>query len=86
MNAELKAAYELVLEDMEDRNSHVLGRLLKWDSTGIDEDDELMYRTWLVAKNFMYGQQGLDPTPFGGRPPTHYQEPIYEGNKKSPRI
>jgi hypothetical protein len=52
MSPELKAAYELVLADMEDRNSHVLGRLLEWDITG--KEDELMYRTWLVAKNFMY--------------------------------
>lgn len=55
MNPELKAAYELVLEDLEDRNSHVIGRLLEWDIAG--GEDELMYRTWLVAKNFMY-QEG----------------------------
>ena len=59
MNPELQAAYELVLADMEDRNSHTLGRLLAWDIGGSSQDskeDELMYRTWLVAKNFMYGE------------------------------
>jgi hypothetical protein len=56
---ELEKAYELVLADLEDRNSHVIGRLLQWDITGGNEDtkeDELMYRTWLVAKKFMYGE------------------------------
>lgn len=54
---ELEQAYQLVLADLEDRNSHVIGRLLEWDISGSNEDtneDELMYRTWLVAKNFMY--------------------------------
>ena len=54
MNEELTKAYELVLADLEDRNSHVIGRLLEWDMTG--KEDELVYRTWLVAKNFLYGQ------------------------------
>jgi hypothetical protein len=51
MNEELKAAYELVLADLEDRNSHTIGRLLQWDITG--KEDELMYRAWLTAKNFI---------------------------------
>ena len=53
MNEELEQAYALVLADLEDRNSHVIGRLLEWDIRGSLED-ELMYRTWIVAKNFMY--------------------------------
>lgn len=56
---ELEQAYELVLADLEDRNSHTIGRLLAWDFKGSNEDtreDELMYRTWLVAKKFMYGE------------------------------
>lgn len=44
-------AYKIVLADLEDRNSHTIGRLLQWDYTG--KDDELMYRAWLVAKNFI---------------------------------
>jgi hypothetical protein len=48
---ELEKAYELVLADLEDRNSHTIGRLLKWDLTG--QEDELMYRAWLVAKTFI---------------------------------
>lgn len=55
MNPELQAAYELVLADLEDRNSHVIGRLLEWDIKG--GEDEHLYRTWLVAKNYMY-QEG----------------------------
>jgi hypothetical protein len=52
MNPELQAAYELVLADLEDRNSHTIGRLLQWDMVG-DPEDELMYRAWLTAKNFI---------------------------------
>ena len=48
---ELEKAYELVLADLEDRNSHTIGRLLKWDLTG--QEDEIMYRAWLVAKQFI---------------------------------
>ena len=55
MNEELEQAYALVLADLEDRNSHLIGRLLEWDISG--GEDELMYRTWLVAKNFLYSYQ-----------------------------
>jgi len=48
---ELDKAYELVLADLEERNSHTIGRLLLWDYTG--KDEELMYRAWLVAKTFI---------------------------------
>ena len=59
MNPELKAAYELVLADLEDRNSHTIGRLLQWDITG--KEDELMYRAWLVAKNFIEAYEWENP-------------------------
>lgn len=49
---ELQKAYEIVLADLEDRNSHTIGRLLRWDIQG-DPQDEVMYRAWLVAKNFI---------------------------------
>ena len=52
MNEELEQAYALVLAALEDRTSHLIGRLLEWDISG--KDDEVMYRTWLVAKNFLY--------------------------------
>jgi len=55
MNEELEQAYALVLADLEDRNSHLIGRLLEWDIAG--GEDEVMYRTWLVAKNFLYSHQ-----------------------------
>jgi hypothetical protein len=48
---ELDKAYELVLADLEDRNSHTIGRLLRWDLTG--QEDEVMYRAWLSAKQFI---------------------------------
>ena len=52
---ELDKAYELVLADLEERNSHTIGRLLRWDLTG--QEDELMYRAWLVAKTFIEQQE-----------------------------
>ena len=52
---ELDKAYELVLADLEERNSHTIGRLLLWDYTGQEED--LMYRAWLVAKTFIEQQE-----------------------------
>ncbi len=54
MNEELEQAYALVLADLEDRNSHTIGRLLEWDISG--KEDEHLYRTWLVAKNFLYSE------------------------------
>jgi hypothetical protein len=51
MNEELQQAYALVLADLEDRNSHTIGRLLEWDITG--KEDELIYRAWLAAKQFI---------------------------------
>jgi hypothetical protein len=49
---ELDKAYEMVLADLEERNSHTIGRLLRWDIQG-DPQDEMMFRAWLVAKNFI---------------------------------
>ena len=57
---ELEQAYKIVLADLEDRNSHTIGRLLRWDMTG-DPEDELMYRTWLVAKNFIEAYEWDNP-------------------------
>ena len=60
---ELDKAYELVLADLEDRNSHTIGRLVAWDRSGSNEntkENELMYRTWLLAKNFVYGGLGRE--------------------------
>jgi hypothetical protein len=53
MNKELDKAYELVLADLEDRNSHVIGKLLSWDIDGARED-ETLYRAWLLARNYIY--------------------------------
>lgn len=53
---ELEQAYKIVLADLEDRNSHTIGRLLEWDITG--GEDELMYRAWLLAKQFIEQHEG----------------------------
>lgn len=47
----IEEAYKIVLEDLEDRNSHTIGRLLQWDYTG--QEDEILYRAWLCAKLFL---------------------------------
>lgn len=44
-------AYKIVLADLEERNSHTIGRLLQWDYTG--QENEVMFRAWLAAKNFI---------------------------------
>lgn len=59
MNEELEKAYALVLEDLEDRNSHTIGRLLAWDISG--KEDDMIYRAWLVAKNFIEAYEWENP-------------------------
>jgi hypothetical protein len=51
MNEEQTKAARIVLDYLEDRNSHTIGRLLEWDLFD-GREDEISYRTWLVAKNF----------------------------------
>ena len=51
MNETLQNAYDLVLADLEDRNSHTIGKLLLWDISG--GQDEIIYRAWLTAKQFL---------------------------------
>ncbi len=54
MNEELRKAAQIVLDYLEDNNSHTIGRLLAWDLFGEQDAkrDEVRYRTWLVAKQF----------------------------------
>ena len=51
MNDEQTKAARIVLDYLEENNSHTIGRLLEWDLFD-GREDELSYRTWLVAKNF----------------------------------
>lgn len=55
---DLDTAYQMVLADLEDNNNHTVGRLLYWHKYGTNDksQNELMYRTWLVAKKFLYGE------------------------------
>jgi hypothetical protein len=59
MDKDLQRAYELVLADLEDRNSHTLGRLLNWEISQDNSaqnsrgEDEVIYRALLAAKNYM---------------------------------
>lgn len=59
MNDTLENAYALVLADLEDRNSHTIGRLLAWDITG--KEDEMIYRAWLNAKQFIEHYEWNNP-------------------------
>jgi hypothetical protein len=56
MNEELENALKIVLESLEGNNAHTLGLMLDYQFNGaLDrEKDELMYRTYEVAKNFLY--------------------------------
>lgn len=54
MNEEQARAAKIVLDYLEENNSHTIGRLLTWDLFGEKDPrrDELRFRTWLVAKQF----------------------------------
>jgi hypothetical protein len=56
MNKEIENALKIVLEYLEDKNAHTLGLMLEYQFYGCEDTakDELMYRTYEVAKNFLY--------------------------------
>jgi hypothetical protein len=51
-----------ILDYLEENNSHTLGRLLHWEMFGStsDREDELMFRTFLVARNFLESFEKLE--------------------------
>jgi hypothetical protein len=51
MNEEQEKAARIVLDYLEENNSHTIGRLLNWDLFDGSEES-ISYRTWLVAKEF----------------------------------
>jgi hypothetical protein len=51
MTEEQRKAAEIVLDYLEENNSHTIGRLLAWDLFD-GRENEITYRTWLVAKTF----------------------------------
>jgi hypothetical protein len=55
MNEEQRKAAQIVLDYLEENNSHTIGRLLAWDLFGLG-DNKLMLEVWEVAKNEMYKQ------------------------------
>lgn len=55
MNEQQKRAAQIVLDYLEETNSHTIGRLLAWNCFGLG-DDELMTATWEAAKKEMYKQ------------------------------
>jgi len=55
MNEEQEKALQIVLDYLEDTNSHTIGRLVAWSCLGIG-DDELMTASWEAAKKEMYKQ------------------------------
>jgi hypothetical protein len=58
MNEELENALKIVLDDLEQNNNHVIGRLLFWayyEDQLTEEQAELSYRAYLLAKQFIYG-------------------------------
>jgi len=55
MNEEQTRAAKIVLDYLEENNSHTIGRLLAWDLFGLGDSD-LMEATWEMAKKEMYKQ------------------------------
>jgi hypothetical protein len=55
MNKEIDNALKIVLEYLENKNAHTLGLMLDYEFNGCEDKDkdELLYRTYLVAKNFL---------------------------------
>ena len=56
MNKEIENAVKIVLEYLENNNAHTLGLMLDYEFNGCEDKDkdELLYRTYLVAKNYLY--------------------------------
>ena len=56
MNKEIENALTIVLEYLENKNAHTLGLMLDYEFNGCEDKDkdELLYRTYEVAKNFLY--------------------------------
>ena len=56
MSKQLETAVKIVLDYLEDENAHTLGLMLDYQFNGCEDKtkDELMYRTYLVAKNYLY--------------------------------
>jgi hypothetical protein len=55
MNDEQTKAAKIILDLLEETNSHTIGRLLAWDLFG-SGDNELMQSVWEAAKKEMYKQ------------------------------
>lgn len=53
MNEQQKRAAQIVLDYLEENNSHTIGKLLAWELLG-KGDDEKMSRALELAKNFIY--------------------------------
>ena len=55
MNDEQTKAAQIILDLLEETNSHTIGRLLAWDLFGLG-DNKLMESVWEAAKKEMYKQ------------------------------
>lgn len=53
MNEEQTRAAKIVLDYLEENNSHVIGKLLVWDLFG-EGDYDKMLRAWELARNHIY--------------------------------
>jgi hypothetical protein len=54
MNEEQKRAAQIVLDYLEENNSHTIGKLLAWDLFGRTTDEEKISRALELAKNHIY--------------------------------
>ena len=54
MTEEQTRAAQIVLDYLEENNSHVIGKLLDWDLFGITNDEEKISRAWELARDHIY--------------------------------
>lgn len=53
MNEEQEKAARIVLDYLEENNSHTIGKLLDWDLFGVG-DNEKMSKAWELARDYIY--------------------------------
>lgn len=54
MNDEQVKAARIVLDYLEENNSHTIGKLLAWDLFGITNDEEKISKAWELARDHIY--------------------------------
>lgn len=54
MIEEQTRAAQIVLDYLEENNSHTIGKLLHWDLFGATTDEEKISKAWELARDYIY--------------------------------